>query len=131
MLEIQIHPSWSDYITELDKLSRTTTYLSYNQIPLPTPEGLILRLILKVLSCFLFDGLRRAYFFTYFTYRNVYFFYVDTECATLTEGDQSFSEDIGDVPMKWYETPSIIELAPGKPSTYWSAFIRFVKHIEK
>ena len=36
------------------------------------------------------------------------------ECESLSEGDQSFSEDIEYVNMTWYETPSIVSFPAGK-----------------
>ena len=36
------------------------------------------------------------------------------ECESLSEGDQSFSDDIEYVPMTWYGTPSIVSFPTGK-----------------
>ena len=36
------------------------------------------------------------------------------ECQSLSEGDQSFSDDIGYVNMTWYGTPSIVSFPAGK-----------------
>ncbi|XP_027053468.1 uncharacterized protein LOC113680633 [Pocillopora damicornis] len=38
---------------------------------------------------------------------------VEDGCVTLTDGDKSFNGDIEYVPMKWFETPSVVSLSPG------------------
>ncbi|RMX38125.1 hypothetical protein pdam_00003073, partial [Pocillopora damicornis] len=37
---------------------------------------------------------------------------VDDGCVTLTDGDKSFNGEIEYVPMKWFETPSVVSLSP-------------------
>ena len=40
------------------------------------------------------------------------------ECASLQDGIQSFNEDIEQVPMKWFETPSFVPLKAGNIPTF-------------
>ena len=39
-------------------------------------------------------------------------------CVTLTDGDKSFNGEIEYVPMKWFETPSVVPLSPGITNVY-------------
>ena len=41
-------------------------------------------------------------------------YFLDDGCASLSDGDQSFSRNIKYLEMKWYETPSVVKFAGGK-----------------
>lgn len=41
------------------------------------------------------------------------FFFSEDGCEYLREGDQSFTGDVENVPMKWFQTPSVVSLGEG------------------
>lgn len=53
--------------------------------------------------------------FKHFTSSFLYHYtFLDDGCASLIDGDQSFSGNIKYLEMKWYETPSVVKIAGGK-----------------